>query len=286
MNDLIVSELKELGKSALSKVSNKFIDFVITKATGKSIKVFEAEGDIEADKVKTKWEIIEKPFWIQAEAIKMQRQYSNFGDVLKIAAPLITTPTNKIADDNDMFWGLLEHSKEIKNEEMQVLIAKIIAGEYNIPGTYSMSTLQVLKMLSKTELELFERICGFIVNGNQLPNDLFSGQDNVKELMKKTKLDFGHLQSLQSLGLVLPNSMESTLQNTESKNIIIQYFDKMLIYSPNESKPTTARLPSFYCLSVVGTQILRHLKPVFNEEYYHWLLSNYKIPAYDLSDQK
>ena len=57
------------------------------------------------------------------------------------AAALITSSENKISDENDVFWGFLEHSKEISNEEMQRLIAKIIAGEYNSPGTYSMSAL-------------------------------------------------------------------------------------------------------------------------------------------------
>lgn len=284
MNDLVPHAISTLAKATETKVGYTFLDLVVTKVTGKSLKVFEAQGDIEADKVKTKWELLDKPFWIQAEAQKMQRQYSNFGKVLKMAAPLITNPTSKITEDNDMFWGLLEHSKEIRNEEMQELIAKIIAGEYNAPGTYTMSTLQIIKLLSKIELELFERLGSLIVNGHQLPEVLFSGNDKVQEFMKILKLDFGDLQALQSLGLVLPNSMESKVQNTESKNVLIQYFDKILIYSPNESKPTTARLPSFYGLSVVGTQILKHLKPMFNSEYYQWLRENYTLPAYNLSN--
>lgn len=114
----IPQPIKELGKITISKVGDKFIDFVIKKYTGKSIKVFEAEGDIEADKVKTKWELLEKPFWLQAEAAKMKRQYSNMGNVLQKSAPLITAKRNMITDDNDSFWGFLEYSKEVNNEEM------------------------------------------------------------------------------------------------------------------------------------------------------------------------
>lgn len=96
--------IEDLGKAALSKVADKFVDFVIMKYTGTSIKVFQAQGDIEADKVRTKWELLEKPFWLQAEAAKMGRQYSNFGDTLSKSAPLITAAENKISDDNDVFW--------------------------------------------------------------------------------------------------------------------------------------------------------------------------------------
>lgn len=100
----------DLGKATLSKVADKFVDFVIVKYTGKSIKVFEAEGDIEADKVKTKWELLEKPFWLQAEAAKMGRQYSNFGNTLSKTALMITASENKITDDND-FLGVVRTLK-------------------------------------------------------------------------------------------------------------------------------------------------------------------------------
>src|SRR5690606_3497355 len=53
---------------------------------------------------------------------------------------------HEINMDNDFFWNTVEHAKTISNEEMQELVAKIIAGEYNQPGTYSMSTLQTLRM--------------------------------------------------------------------------------------------------------------------------------------------
>ena len=99
----IPQPFKDLGKATLSKAANKFVDFLIIKYTGKSVKVFEAEGDVEADKIKSKWEQLEKPFWLQAEALKMGRQYSNFASVLKKASKYITAEENKISDDNDLF---------------------------------------------------------------------------------------------------------------------------------------------------------------------------------------
>lgn len=274
--------IKDLGKATLSKVADKFVDFIITKYTGKSIKVFEAESDIEADKVKTKWEILEKPFWLQAEATKMNRQYSNFGNVLLKSAPLITASDNKISDDNDVFWGLLEHSKEISNEEMQELIAKIIAGEYNAPGKYAMSTLQVIKMLGKNELELFENMCGLLIDKERIPKELFALGDNVKDLMNKIGIDFGSLQTLQSLGLFLPNDMTLSTENPEKKNFVIQYFDKQIILTPENENFIKIKLPGFYGLSIVGRQILNHLNPAYIEDYFIWLKSNYKVPNYKL----
>src|SRR3990167_5874196 len=99
--DNIPKPIKDLANKTLTKVADKFVDFVIVKYTGKSIKVFEAEGNIEADKVKTKWELLEKPFWLQAEAEKMDRQYSNLGNALIKSTPLIESD-KKPTGDNDV----------------------------------------------------------------------------------------------------------------------------------------------------------------------------------------
>lgn len=164
------------------------------------------------------------------------------------------------------------------------MIAKIIAGEYNAPGTYTMSTLQTVKMLGKEDLELFEKISGLLIGKEHLPRILFSGQGNVKKIMRIVNLDFVKLQALQSLGLFLPNDMERTITNTEKKKVEFQYFDKKLIYIPDPNASEIIRLPGFYGLSAVGKQILEHLEPKYVKEYYVWLKENYKIPNYKLSE--
>ncbi|MDI9325618.1 MAG: DUF2806 domain-containing protein [Alphaproteobacteria bacterium] len=277
----IPTSIQSLATATLGKVADKFVDFVITKHTGVSRKVFEAQGDIEADKVKTKWELLEKPFWLQAEAMKMGREYNNFGNMLLKSSPLITSSENKIADDNDVFWGLLEHSKTISNDDVQDLISKIIAGEYNNPETYSMSTLQTLKMLGKNEIELFERFGTLLVNNTQIPASLFTGRGNVKNIMSELKLDFGQLQTMQSLGLILPNEMKIITPNPTRTKLNISYFDKIMTYEVvNEN--TDIIISDFYNLSISGEQIVKHLKPKYNETYFAWLKKNYSVPNYTL----
>ncbi len=165
---------------------------------------------------------------------------------------------------------------------MQELIAKIVAGEYNAPGTYAMSTLQIIKMLGKNELELFEKICGLLIDNEIIPEELFALGDNVKEMMNKIGIDFGSLQTLQSLGLFLPNDMTRSIENPEKKNFAIQYFDKQIIFTPENENFAKIKLPGFYELSIVGKQILKHLNPAYIEDYFVWLKSNHKIPNYKL----
>ncbi|MBI2278542.1 MAG: DUF2806 domain-containing protein [Candidatus Brennerbacteria bacterium] len=277
----------DLANQVASKPVASFSEFISLKLFGKTIARLKAQAENEYDATKQHGEIerrIQEPFIVQIETAKAYRQYSNLGNVLMKATPLISAIENKVEDDNDVFWGLLEHSKEISNEEMQVLIAKIIAGEYNVPGTYSMSTLQTVKMLGKKELKLFERVAGLLVDDYFLPKELFRGQDSVEALMKKMEVDFGDLQTLQSLGLVLPNDMQTTMKNNEKKNISINYFQKRLTFIPQDDAHLDVKTPAFYCLSPVGEQISKHLNPSYVEDYYIWLRQNYKIPHYKLEE--
>jgi hypothetical protein len=284
----IPKPIVDLASQTASKPVASFSEFISLKLFGKPIAKLKAEAENEYDETRQHGEILRKvnePFLVQIETAKAYRQYSNLGNTLSKAKPLITAPVNKVADDNDVFWGFLEHSKEITNEEMQMLIAKIIAGEYNAPGTYSMSTLQTIKMLGKREVQLFEKICGLLVDGERLPKELFSGEENVRDLMKKiVEVDFGDFQTLQSLGLFLPNGMTLTLTFKEKKNLRIQYFDKELVFIPENDNYAKIRLPGFYGLSDVGRQIVKHLNPKYVENFYIWLKQNYKVPNYKLLD--
>ena len=95
---------------------------------------------------------------------------------------------NDIKMDNDFFWNTIEHSKTISNDEVQELIAKILAGEYNKPGAYSMCTLQILKMIGKSEIDLLEKMGSLIINKDIIPQNLFSKYDEKLKFLLNQKL--------------------------------------------------------------------------------------------------
>lgn len=272
-----------LATQTASKPIASFSEFISLKLFGKSIAKLKAEAENEYNKTKQQGEIetmSQKPFIVQIETAKAYRQYSNLGSTLIKATPLITAIENKVEDDNDVFWGFLEHSKEISNEEMQELIAKIIAGEYNNPGTYLMSTLHTVKMLGKNELKMFENVCSFLINESQIPQGLFSFP--AQDFMLEFQVNFGGFQTLQSLGLFLPNFMIRIRQGLENEDFKLTYFDKNILFVPKSGNFMKIKLPRFYKLSAVGQQILNHLNPQYNEKYFTWLRDNYKIPNYKL----
>ena len=270
-----------------SKVANTpLFSTVIDKLLGFKISEWNAQGSVVKKHILDGYEDAkEKGLAIQyVSAFRSNTNLINMG--ARATKYIDSSKNSEVSIDNDVFWGLLEHSKDISNEEMQELIAKILAGEYNNPGTYSMSTLQVIKTLGKSELELFERVCSLLINGDQVPQNLFSLPENAKRFMDELRVDFGSLQLLQSVRLFLPNSMTRSVENPEKKQFIVTYFNKDLPFVP--SMPSTEstlkiNIPGFFGLSPVGVQILKHLQPKYNDKYFFWLVENYKIPNYYLT---
>lgn len=278
----IPKSLAELAKAVTPKPVTDFSELISLKLFGKSLARLKAEAENEGEAVKQQGAIqreVQRPFIVEIETAKAYRQYSNLGSALNKATPHIIAPKNAMRDDNDVFWGLLEHAKEISNEEMQNLIAKIIAGEYNNPETYSMSTLQILKSLGKKEIELLEKMCSLLIVGNMLPASLFLGSEVGKDFMRSAGLDFGSLQSLQGLGLFLPNSMTNTIINPEKKKYQIAYRDEKITFECINDN-TDINIPNYYAPSEAGYQIIQHLNPKKNDKYIEWLKNNYQIPNY------
>ena len=280
--DKLSKPIINLATETLSQSAAKFLDMVFVKWLGKSYAQSKAEAENEYDAVRQKGEIARKlkePILIQLEQEKLYRQYTNLGDTLRKAAPLITAPESKIEDDNDVFWNLLEHAKDISNEEVQTLISKIIAGEYNKPGTYTMSTLQILKMLGKDDLESFERIAGLRIH-NMIPVSFFGFLYDALATRLKSGLSYDSLQALQSLGLILSNSITNQIPNPDNNEYQVRYFDKVWTFVLENKDLEHTQIPSYYQLSIAGNQIIQHLSPKYNEVYYQWLLKHYRWPNY------
>jgi hypothetical protein len=267
-----------------SKVANTpLFTTIIDKMTGFKISQWAAEGEMRKKIIHDEYEKAKENGLVGIQYIENLRHVTNLIDTAAKSAKYVgQDKVNDIKMDNDFFWNTMEYAKTISNEEMQELIAKIIAGEYNEPGTYSMSTLQTIKMLGKNELELFEKICSLCVNGSEIPKIVFNLPESLKSILKDLSIDFASLQTLQNLGLFLPNEMMRTIQNPEKKKFSLVYLNKDIIYESTHETEFTITIPSFYKLSNTGIQLFKHVNPKFIDSYREWLKTNYKISNYKL----
>ncbi len=64
--------------------------------------------------------------------------------------------------DDDWTARFFDHAKDVSNEDMQNLWAKVLAGEVRRPGRFSLRTLDILKNLSPDEARHFADLAAFV----------------------------------------------------------------------------------------------------------------------------
>ena len=68
---------------------------------------------------------------------------------------------NEVKDD--WLLSFLEIARNVSDEDMQELLAAILAGEYECPGAFSIRTLQLLKNMSSAEARKFTELVSYCV---------------------------------------------------------------------------------------------------------------------------
>ena len=81
--------------------------------------------------------------------------------------------------NNDFMVRFVEAAQNISDIELQTLWAKILAGEIIMPDSCSLRTIEVLKNMSKTEFDMFLKICPFISDGYLINNSAVLGQFDI-----------------------------------------------------------------------------------------------------------
>jgi Protein of unknown function (DUF2806) len=92
-----------------------------------------------------------------------------------------------------------DECKDVGNEELQRLWAKLLAGEIERPGSFSLRTLALVKVLRKEDADLFTRFCSccWMIGGSM--SSLVFENDGAFD---PSDLSFEQLTHLQTLDLI------------------------------------------------------------------------------------
>ena len=111
--------------------------------------------------------------------------------------------------DHDWTARFFNEVQDVSSEEMQLLWAKVLAGEVEQPGTTSIKTLDILKNLDRTTASLFKILCSVCVS-IKLDGKHFIdarvpslGGNAGTNALKQYGLDFGNLNLLNEHGLII-----------------------------------------------------------------------------------
>ena len=111
--------------------------------------------------------------------------------------------------DHDWTARFFTDVQDVSSEEMQVLWARVLAGEVKKPGSASIKTLSILKSLDRSTAALFRRLCSMCVSVR--PDGVSFMDARVPSLggnpghnaLQEYGLDFGKLNILNEHGLII-----------------------------------------------------------------------------------
>lgn len=208
--------------------STKVLIEKVSDAVGGIFKPYQirrvAEAEAEADKIKavSKIEITE----LQQRAldrflIEEASRQANIESIVVKSFPAINKDAKPQNIEKDWIVDFFDKSRLISDEEMQEMWSRILAGEANVPGTYSKRTIHLLASLDKKDAILFSKLCSFVwkVGNNTIPLVFDYGE----KIYKEQDINFENLTHLDSIGLINFDSLSGYLETEINKNEKISY---------------------------------------------------------------
>lgn len=166
--------------------------------------------------------------FVEEEAQRQQ----NIEDITAKALPHLSATANPGAMERDWITNFFDKSRIITDQDMQALWARVLAGEANVPGTFSKRTVNLLVDLDKTDAELFSKLCGFVWTFGDFVPLVFDVQ---AEIYTRQGLTFDSLSHLNSIGLIQLGALggfskiaRPSGQSTEPLNCVVGYHGQSL----------------------------------------------------------
>lgn len=186
-----------------------------------------AQAQAEADKIAAlaKIEITELGYRALHRLVGEEaRKQANMESIAAKALPDVNQEARPEDVDNDWIANFFDKCRIISDDEMQVLWAKVLAGEANAPGTYSKRTINSLASLDKRDAALFTSLCGFIWVLGDRPYPLI--YDPEAPVYNDAGIRFGGLAHLANVGLVSFVGVGGYAAGDFGREVGAEYFTK------------------------------------------------------------
>jgi hypothetical protein len=133
--------------------------------------------------------------FLQEEA----RKQANIEEITRKALPGVNETAKPDELETDWITNFFDKCRIISNEQMQTLWSSLLAGEANVPGSFSKRTVDLLASLDKRDADLFTQLCAFCWMFGYLTPLVFDYQETIYE---QHGISFTSLQHLESIGLI------------------------------------------------------------------------------------
>lgn len=192
-----------------------------------------------------------------------KKRLVNIASVVESAAEeLIDKEVTNHEPDPDWTARFFDCVQDVSSEHMQKLWAKILSGEVENPGRTSLRTLDTLRNMTKRDAELFERLAGFVIDG-----EFIFHEASVVE--RHQVIRFGDLLKLQDCGLIsVVPFLEKTFSEKGFKKLMLPYQAEVLLITADDGIRAKLTIPQFP-LTAAGRQLYGVVQCTVQMAYLH-----------------
>lgn len=208
------------------------------------------------------------------------RRQENIEKIVNQAQQELPETVDKQPVNEDWISQFFNLSQDIGDSEMQMLWARLLAGEVARPGTYSLRTLQTVKVLSKGDARLFSQYCSYVWQLSDTTLCRYTNKATDKYIADKG-VGLSERQHLQNLGLMNSSGLMSgsgsrTAISSRDEPFEVTYFRRKYsirqFLNPDESAIV---LPEF--LTDIGSQLFPISGAQPDEQFIAVLIESMKI---------
>lgn len=162
---------------------------------------------------------------LQRLAYEEGRRQENIESITAKAAGQIGDNAQPDDLDNDWITDFFDKCRNVSDEEMQALWARILADEATNPGKFSKRTIALTSTLDKADANLFTKLMTFSWSIGGLVPLVFNSKENI---YNKHGINFESLMHLSEAGLITFNDVAGYQRMGYSKEIALYYYGKYI----------------------------------------------------------
>ena len=192
--------------------------------------IISAKAEAAADIIKTESKIEITDLHQRAEQRRIKenmRHQKNMEDIIAQAVPDVNETAKPDAMGDDWIANFFDKCRIVSDSEMQSLWSRVLAGEANVPGTYSKRAVNLLSNFDKSDAELFTQLCGFgwLIEKNFTPL-VFNERS---EIYNKRGINCDALFHLEAIGLITYAGTVDFVEEDLPRRFFVHYYNKSLL---------------------------------------------------------
>ena len=248
---------KESRAKIISAEADKEVVLILAEAHSKAQKILLGNNLAEHGEIT----LSDSNFITERIQYQEQKRTANIKSVVSKAAHMLED--KEVPDtepDHDWTARFFSEVQDVSSEDIQILWAKILAGEVQKPKSTSIRTLGILREMDTDTANLFGKFCSMCMFLEFNQEELFDGR--IPSLGKSAGdnsllpfgLGFGSLNQLQEYGLIIP---DYNAWREYSRSMPFRFQKKWWLLPINSDNPVQEFKINGPSLSISGLELSR-----------------------------